>query len=617
MNWSFGRFQNNPFVDAVLRWLQGLGCIGVVAGLLGGCSPATDSSKKDTTQSTPTPQLSRRLTPTQYNNTVYDLLYLDELEMELEEEEEEEGESALWPWRLPGDIALHGFEGIAAGQISSSYLIEQYQKAAVHFSSHALRSTRFWKCNRSEELGDAQLVACGKESIGVFARRAYRRPLSEDESRRLNGFFDTVVATKGLETGIRLVVEGVLLSPQFLYMIESPNTSSLLKGYAVASRLSYFLWNSMPDEALFQAAAGGKLSTKQEVETQARRMLEHPRARKAVVHFHHQWLELDSTYVANADMNTYIERYLPEAIGAIEEEETLFVEAVEELWSSFLIGVRAAMVYETELFVEKTVFNGGGNLASLLTSNQGYITQFDSLAGEGLGTDRIYGVTESDIESGEEFERYLWDGNLDYSLSIKPATFPAAQRAGVLTMGAVLLARAHPVHPSPILRGVFLKERILCEYVGQPPQGAEGSAPPDTLEVDSTNRERIEAITAPAECNSCHKTINPLGFAFENFDSLGGWRTTDNSYPVDASGTLESGDSFSGPLELANKLSTSSQVHDCYALNWSRVAYGASAPNQENLAQVQKDFLAKQGDIRELLVSIVTSDSFRTISGGN
>ena len=160
----------------------------------------------------------------------------------------------------------------------------------------------------------------------------------------------------------------------------------------------------------------------------------------------------------------------------------------------------------------------------------------------------------------------------------------------------------------------FVLEHLACETLGQPPDSAAGTAPADTLDSSGTNRERIESITQPPECIACHSRINAAGFAFEGYDSMGGYRTTDNGNPVDASGTLTltGGESFrfDDAIGLAQGLSTSRQVHDCYAQHWARYMLGAE-PEPAALAEIQESFYAQDGDIHTLILDLVTSDMFR------
>ncbi len=547
----------------------------------------------------------RRLTPTEYNLTIRDLFGVAP-ETAWPGADEEELDAAPWPYRLPPDVEVHGFDGMVEGQVASGYLVEQYQAAAAHFAPLAIRSPVFWSCDGATRLAEVEGLedpsACAATSLRRFANRAWRRPLTEAELQRLDAFHTSMVGAWGWRVGTTLAVQGLLQAPQFLYLIEESTTP--LDAWDRASRLSYLLWDSMPDATLFEAASRDALRTRGQIERQARRMLDDPRARDGVVAFHRQWLELEDVYASRPSIDAYAPIWLPELPGP----DANWVEEVEEVWSSAMIGAQAAMDREAERFVERTLFEGEGTLAALLTDNHGYASEIRAYGP--FDTFRLYGVTEGDVLQSREYRYAFDDGNLTYGLHLKPVTFPADQRAGVLTMGAVLAAKGHPVHPAPVLRGVFVLERLACENIGQPPEDAVLSAPADVLTSNSTNRERLEAITTDPACSGCHDRINPLGFAFENYDSLGGWRDTDAGRPIDASGTLRlSGEDpkpFTGAVELAGHLAASDRVHDCYALQWTRYATGVDVePDDPALLDIQQRFANRhRGDVRELLVDL-------------
>ena len=550
----------------------------------------------------------RRLTPTEYNHTVRDLYGFDDVDA-WPEVSYDDDELPAWPFVLPAEIRIHGFEGMLDGQVPSPYLVERYQAAALHFGALATQAPHFWQCEARDE-------ACAAQSIETLANRAWRRSLTDAERRRLKATFSEQVAAHGLDDAITITVAGVLSAPQFIHHLEQSSGPTedgreALADWTMASRLSYFLWDSMPDPALFAAASTGELRTAEQIEAQARRMWKNRRAREAVVHFHRQWLDLERVHSTRADLDTYAARYAPDVYSPEVEGE----QEKEEVWSGALLGLRAGMVKETELFVEQTVFVGEGTLAALLTDNHGYVTQTESYLGVQT-TAAAYGQVQ--VHDSHSYSYEIDDGNLGFTMTLRPATFPADQRAGLLTQGAVLAGYAHPVHPAPVLRGKFLLEQLTCRELGQPPAGAEGLAPPDTLDVESTNRERLQAVTSSEACIGCHQNINPAGFAFENYDSMGGWRDTDNGLPVDASGSLslpgEGPVSFNNGVELAHKLARSRTVHDCYALQWTRYALGRELTVEEDpmLKRIQDTFWWSGGDVEELLVAIVKSPLFRS-----
>jgi Protein of unknown function (DUF1592)/Protein of unknown function (DUF1588)/Protein of unknown function (DUF1595)/Protein of unknown function (DUF1587)/Protein of unknown function (DUF1585) len=410
------------------------------------------------------------------------------------------------------------------------------------------------------------------ERIDAFVRgfglEAYRRPLTEDEVTVLVDLFlagsalypdvdDSFVA------GIRHVIEAVLQSPIFLYRVERSEAvvgeMIPLDDYEIASRLSYFLWNTMPDEVLFDAAAGGGLHTVADVADEAERMIQDPRAAEMVVRFHQQLLDADK-------------------IGSILPSPNFFPNAPADL------PVLAAT--EHERFVRDVVFGGGGGLVELLTSSETFVE--DDLAG-------IYGVPGV---VGDEF----------VAVSLDPT-----QRKGIFTQVGFLASNATSVDPDPIHRGVFVATRMLCIEIAAPPDGIPPLPP---LEPDQTNRERVEAHTSADQCATCHASyINPHGFPFESYDALGTWRTTDNNQPVDAATNVYIDGQVmpsSGALEFVELMAASPGVHTCYSRHWLEYTVGRNATPDDQLAisRLGTDSHQDQLSIQDLLIAVTTSPFF-------
>ena len=567
------------------------------------------------------------LTPTEYNNTIADLLGFPR-----------DGERwpprpaladtlsprraasrgvflpppppPVWPWRFPAEPGAGGFEGIAQGQNPSSYQVEELHLAAMHFAAFGLLSPTFVDCADRGALPLAEQERCAWTSIERFAERAWRRPLADDERERLAAFWQANLAAGPREEAVALTVAGILQAPAFHFRIERGDASSREPTpWELANRLSYFLWDSMPDADLFAAAAAGELATRAGVERQARRMLADPKARPAVVHFHNQWLGTDRVLrIAPA------RRAFGPLFGVDPELETARDDDVQ--WPAIMGPVRHSMKIETELFVEQTVFDGEGTFTALMTGHHGYVSD---------ATAPIYGAGVTRHSDRPEVTRRIEFVAASIGrkelLTLYPSEFPPGQRAGVLTHPSVLAIGAYAVQPGPILRGVHVLERIACLELGTPVQGAETALPPDTLAVERTNRERTAAATSPATCAACHRRINPPGFAFEHYDALGAWRARDNQQPVDASGslTLPGGATlaFTDGIDFVRQLAASDSVRDCYALHWTRYALGdrieAATPG---LAPIQRRF-REDDSIADLLVSIAGSDLFRTRSTAN
>ena len=564
------------------------------------------------------------LTPAEYNNTVADLFGFprdgarwpprpDVADRISPRREPDRGVFAPppppppWPWRFPAEAGSDGFEGIAEGQAPSSWQVEALHLAAMHFASFALVSPTFFACDGWASRPADEQAACAWTSLARFARRAYRRPLDAEENRRLERFWRANAAAGPLDEALALTVAGILQTPTFHFRLDPGRRADaadadVLSRWELASRLSYFLWDSMPDEALFATAEAGGLDTRAGIEAQARRMLDDPKARPAVVRFHHQWLGTDDVLRIAPARRAFGPLFGIEARLATARDDD-----VE--WPAILGPVRHSLKIETELFVEGTVFDGAGTFTALMTDHRGHMSD---------ATAPIYGAGAERIDGPEvtrEIELVVASIGRRKPLTLYPASFPPEERAGVLTLPSTLALGAYAVQPGPILRGKRVLERIACMHLGTPIQGAETALPPDTLTAESTNRERTAAATRPGTCNTCHRLINPPGFAFEHYDAIGRWRSHDNGQPVDAGGSLAlaGGEriTFTDGVDFARQLAASDRVRDCYVLHWTRYALGerldAAAPGLDAL---QLGFRTDDS-IKTLLASIAGSDLFR------
>lgn len=337
-----------------------------------------------------------------------------------------------------------------------------------------------------------------------FATRAFRRPIRDDEAARFITLFDLAVRNKmNFEDSVQLMLQGVLVSPKFLFRIERDTNSDdpivPVDDYALASRLSYFLWASMPDEQLFDLASRGELGKPEVLEGQVRRMLADRKSRRLAENFAPQWLEVRR-----------IEEAAPD----------------EKMFPTFDDDLRRAMVDETIWFFD-AIMREDRPLTELLDARFTYVN--DKLA-EHYG---MVGVT------GDAMRRV-------------PLTDP--NRGGVLTMAAPLTVTSHARRTSPVKRGKWVLEAILG--TPPPPPSPDAGELDDTVPVDEklTLRERLEQHRADAACAICHRRIDPLGFGFETFDPVGRYRETDRGKPIDANGTLIDGRSFTGPAELKKVL---------------------------------------------------------------
>ena len=351
-------------------------------------------------------------------------------------------------------------------------------------------------------LSDEQAAA---KVIERFATRAYRRPVTGEEVEKLLGLFKTARSEgDDYPAAVKFALSGVLVSPNFLFRIEQERSTDPAQPYGIddfelASRLSYFLWSSMPDEALFSVAAAGKLREPETLKAELRRMLADPKASALVSNFVGQWLEL-----RNLDRLSVDRRVFPE----------------------FDDGLRVDMRREAELFFESLI-RDDRSLLDLLNGDYTFVNQ--RLA-------KHYGIGGV---SGDEFRRVSLAGT---------------RRGGVLTMGGVLTVTAMPTRTSPVKRGKFVLDQMLAS---PPPP-----APPDVGALSDRRedrrkgsvRQRFEAHRSDASCVTCHSRMDPIGFAMENFDAIGRWRDTDGGFAIDAAGSLPEGETFNGPEELRGVL---------------------------------------------------------------
>jgi hypothetical protein len=485
----------------------------------------------------------RRLTRSQYRNTVRDLLGVTD---------------AVAPSALPGDDAVHDrFHSNTASPLQAIDIGKYADAAEVVAGKAAANLAALLPCDPNA--GDA---GCARRFIESFGRRAYRRPLTGAEIGLLEAVF-----TQGgdFATGIRLVIAGLLQSPKFLYLPEPvPVTAGgqvvAVDGWAMASRLSYFLLDTMPDDGLFTAAEKGKLGTAAEVESQATRLMQDPRFRSTLAGFHQQWLQTQT-------------------LAAAEKDAQLFPH-----WNPAL---RDALGEETRRFVEYVFTEGDRRLETLLAAPFSLLDP--SLAG-------FYGTQGG----GAGWQR---------------VQLPPDQRAGILTQAGLMATLASENRTSYILRGKMVREALFCTAV-QPP-------PPDTpteptLAPGASAKSRAEAHRTDPVCASCHQLFDPLGFAFEIYDATGRYRQSDAAGPIDARVTLSQtrqldGKTAANAVELAKLLAGADEVRDCVARQWMRFGLGRedAAEDEPSLAAAMDAFEKDGARLPSLLMAIARSDAFR------
>ena len=422
---------------------------------------------------------------------------------------------------------------------------------------------RIFTCQPAAE---ADEPACAREILTTLARRAYRRTPTGEELDVLLDFHDQGRAGGGFDDGIELALRRLLVSPEFLYRIEAdpaggaPGLPYRVPDVELASRLSFFLWSSIPDDALLDAAEAGRLSNPAELERQVRRMIADPRSETLTTNFAAQWLQL-------RNLETTVRPGDP------------FSVAFDE-------SLRQSMLRETGLFVDDVVRSDRG-IVELLTADYTFLNE--RLA-EHYG---IPGVT------GSHFRRVTHAAD--------------SPRRGILGHGSILTLTSHAIRTSPVLRGKWILDNLLGTPPPDPPANVPALNDQRTQAKRPTLRERMEEHRDNPACSACHAMIDPTGFALENFDAIGRWREVDESfYPIDPSGVLPDGRSFGSVGEMRDALAsrpeqfvtTVTEKLMTYALG-----RGLDYYDMPTVRRIVRD-AAPDYRIQSVILGIVTSDPF-------
>jgi hypothetical protein len=496
----------------------------------------------------------RRLTHAQYNNTIRDLL----------------NDASRLADQFPPEDYVNGFRNQYLAQNTSPLLAEAYAAAAEKLARKAFLggdSQGLIPCT-PKSFNDA---ACRNKFIATFGRRAFRRPLQANEIARYDKLFAAEAAeAKQFLAGAQVVLEVMLQSPNFLMRTEN-GLDPVQRPYEIAGKLSYFLWNSMPDDALLEAAAAGELNTPAGLEKQARRMLQSPKAKEAVNEFLTEWLRFDRLQ------------------GTVRDRR---------LYSMFTPELTLAMTEETR------------RLASHLVWTKGNFMEFFSAPYSFLNADlaKLYKLPEPKEE---------------YGLVNLPAE---TERAGVLSHASFLTMTSKPAETSPTARGLFIREQFLCQDVPQPPPGVNANLPPVTRERPMTQRERLGVHLSNPSCASCHSLIDPIGLAFEKFDAIGGYRPTmkltifparfeknmdakNVELAIDTSGHVAGlpNAKFSTPRELGMILAESPACQQCVTKQLFRFMSGRheGRADRDVISRAFEDFRKSGFQFTELMVSLM------------
>jgi hypothetical protein len=494
----------------------------------------------------------RRLTSDQYRNTVRDLLLM------------KDARDVVQATLLPSDDSI--VDRFTSNTVSSVQGLDadKYADTAEMLARKAVMNLPGLLTCDTKAMGEP---ACATQFIRNFGKRAFRRPLTDAEVARYQKVY---MAGGQFSNGIRLVIQTFLQSPKFLYLVEPVPAGDAGKvlavdGWVMASRLSYFFLNSMPDDALLAAAEAGQLSTPEQVGQQAARLLADPRFTDTSGFFHNEWLELDGVLSADKD---------------------------PKLFPTWNDDVKAALNEQMRRFVDDAM-RGDGKLETLLTSTSTFLSGplYD-----------LYGVPKPAGAAANTWQK----------VSLDPK-----QRSGLLTHAGLLAGLAHEDRTSFILRGKLVREALLCVQVGSPPPGVDANE--TNIPPTATAKQRSEMHRTKPECAACHALFDPLGFGFEIYDAAGRYRSMDGmGAPIDSAVDITATRGIDGhvanALELVQRLAGADEVRDCVARQWLRFGLGRTeddTADASTLAAALKSMKDSGGKIPDLLVTLARSDAFR------
>lgn len=406
---------------------------------------------------------------------------------------------------------------------------------------------------------------CAGSFVRSFGARVYRTPLTDEADIERHLLVYDVGAKTDHAHGIELVLQAMLQAPRFLYRVElgldtpSGAHAVALSDYELAARLSYAFWDSAPDAALMAAAESGKLSTPEGLTKQLERVLADPKGSVVLQRFLERWL------------------HLPQ-LDQVVKDATLYPE-----WTQGTL--KASLRTQAQRFLADVLERQGGSLDALLTSSSVFVN--------------------ADLAS-----YYQLDGVSDF----KRVELTDGSASGILTLPGFLAVTAKPAESSPIYRGKFVREALLCQILPAPPPNIPKA--PDVMAGVST-RERLSQHEVDPACSGCHRLMDPIGFAFEHYDAIGKFRSSDAGDAIDDRGELvstrDADGKFSGVQELASKLAGSAEVRQCMAKQWFRFALGRFEQGADacSITRLSDAFEATGSDLRSLPAALVETDAFR------
>jgi Protein of unknown function (DUF1592)/Protein of unknown function (DUF1588)/Protein of unknown function (DUF1595)/Protein of unknown function (DUF1587)/Protein of unknown function (DUF1585) len=550
--------------------LAALGCTGEVTGPpgsstsggptlngnggSGGGTTTPQNVAPDCTDESPSPRILRQLTRSEYGHTVADLLSLPNPDI----------------GAIPPDPQMRGFTNNVAVSFVDDQHLDAYASVGAALASKAIQSAydKIVPCTTQDN-------ACAASFIDSFGQRAFRRPLTDAEKSRFLAQFEPALTGGQFKTGVELTIRSMLISPSFLFRSELGKDDGkgtfTLTPYETASALSYLFWGTMPDAALFAAAASGALANKAEIEAQARRLLADPRGRSEVAQFFYEWLESPRAYVATKDQAAF-----PKLFSSATALDT----------------IRAAMREEQDSFVTHVVFDSTKHFDELFNATYTFANA-DLAAYYGLSATGV-GATTQKVDLGT-----------------------GSTRGGLLTLGMFLFGHARTTASSPTQRGHMIRANLLCDDIPPPPANVDTAIAPAT--PGNTTRQQILAVTANGVCPTCHQLQDPIGFGLEGFDGAAVARTMDNGEAVDASGIINGltgpqGEAltFNGARELSQRVADNPRARGCFTTNYYRFARGFDAKGVDTCAvnKLKNELVGADLALPDLFIKLALQDSF-------
>lgn len=525
------------------------------SGVGGGGAGASGTGGGVPVETKPGVVVVRRLNRAEYNNTVADLL----------------GTKLTPADGFPGDDLGAEFDTVGSALSLSPNYVVAYEEAANAlvadlFAADTARKQRVLTCDVAAE-GDV----CAQTILSSFARRAWRRELTTEETQAL---MLPVASAKTLGAapieGLKAALTGVLLSPFFLFKLEldsEPTSGAVrrLSSHELATRLSDALWSTSPDDALGSAADAGQLASDEQVAAQIDRMLADSRADRLLDRFAALWLDFSSL-------------------------ETHEVSEVD--FPKIAPTLRVSMKAEARRYLQEFLRNP-------LPVSGLFDSQFTFLDAT-LASH--YGLTRSASGSATDFVRVETMGT---------------KRQGLLTLGAFLTTTSYANRTSPVRRGEYVFRRLLCDEVPPPPSDVPELS--EEMAAGQTLRQRMESHRAKPECNGCHQLMDPIGFGLENYDGVGAYRTEENGLAIDATGTLPDGASFSGAMELGGILAKDKRLPRCVTEKFMTFAIGRLISHDEDtpwLDGLSTRAQASGASFGSIIRAVLLSDAFRSRQAG-